>query len=66
MAVSILYSPKHPSQSPTRAARTSVGLWEGVPKVVDAVPFEFYAPAVTSQLGDFRAEICTRRLGKAF
>ncbi len=43
MAVSILSFPKHPSKSPTRAARTSVGLWKGVPKVVDAVRFEFYA-----------------------
>ncbi len=47
MAVCILYSPKHPSQSPTRAARTSVALREGVLGAVDVVRFEFHAPLVT-------------------
>ncbi len=36
-----------------RAARTSVGLWEGAQQSVDGVRIEFYAPLVTSHLGWF-------------
>ncbi len=66
MALAFSFPPKTLTGVQLAPPETSFRLKEGVLRGVDAVRFEFYALLVTSRLGGFRAEICTRLQGEAF